>query len=238
MLERSELIGSIGGGRIVLRDPNTHAQAHIALDKGELRADPGKPLKLTLKGELDDVPVAITFDTVRAYELVDPRLPLSFKLNAEAADTALSLSGTIARPIGTEVGLALDAHGQRFDALNKLARASLPPWGPWSANGKFLMSPRGYEVNDLHLQIGESRLAGHGRLDTQRPRPLVDVALAAPVIQLDDFKFGEWSLFEKKPDAGGNPAIANVAMANVHHVIGIFDRSPPIFRMSCSPLMA
>jgi uncharacterized protein involved in outer membrane biogenesis len=28
----------------------------------------------------------------------------------------------------------------------------------------------------------------------------VDVALAAPVIQLDDFKFGEWSLFEKKPD--------------------------------------
>jgi uncharacterized protein involved in outer membrane biogenesis len=200
MLARSELLGSIGGGRIVLRDPNTQAEARVTLDKGELRADPGKELKLTLKGALDDVPISIALDTARAYQLADPGFPLPFKLNAEAADAGITLSGSIARPVGSEIELELDARGNRFDSLNKLARASLPPWGPWSASGKFRMSPRGYEVNELRLQVGESVLHGRGRLDTGSGRPRIDVALTAPVVQLDDFKFGDWSPVEKKPD--------------------------------------
>ena len=200
MLARSELLGSIGGGRIELRDPNTHAEARITLDKGELRADPGMPLKLTLKGALDDVPISIALDTARAYELADSGFPLPFKLNVEAADAGVTLSGSIARPVGSEIELALDARGSRFDSLNKLARASLPPWGPWSAAGKFRMSPRGYEVNELRLQVGESVLDGTGRVDTVSGRPRIDVALTASVIQLDDFKFGDWSPVEKKPD--------------------------------------
>src|ERR1051325_4089491 len=46
------------------------------------------------------------------------------------------------------------------------------------------------------------------------------------------------SSFEKKPANGGKPAMAIVAMKNVQNVMGIFPRRPPIFRMSCSPLMA
>ncbi|HXF17691.1 MAG TPA: AsmA family protein [Burkholderiales bacterium] len=200
MLARSELLGSIGGGRIVLRDPNTHAEARITLDKGELRADPGAQLKLTLKGGLDDVPVSIALETARAYELADPKLPLPFKLDVEAADTGVTLSGNVARPVGSELELALDASGQRFDSLNKLARISLPPWGPWSASGKFRMSPRGYEVNGMRLQVGASVLEGSGRVETQSGRPGIDVVLRAPVVQLDDFKLGDWSPIEKKPD--------------------------------------
>jgi uncharacterized protein involved in outer membrane biogenesis len=200
MLSRSQLLGSIGGGRIVLRDPNTHGEVRITVDKGELRADPGMPLRLTLKGALDDVPVSIALDTARADQLADPKLPLFFKMKAEAADSHVTLSGNIARPIGGELELALDASGTRFDNLNKLAHASLPPWGPWSAAGKFRMSPRGYEVNDLRLQVGESVLAGQGRLDTESGRPRIAIALTAPIIQLDDFKLGDWSPVEKKPD--------------------------------------
>jgi hypothetical protein len=200
MLSRSELLGSIGGGRIVLRDPNTLGEARITVDKGELRADPGKQLRLTLKGALDDVPVSIALETARAYELADLRRPVPFKLNAEAAGSRVTLSGNIARPLGSELELALDAGGTRFDNLNKFARASLPPWGPWSAIGKFRMSPRGYEVNDLRLRVGESMLNGQGRLDTEGGRPRIVIALTAPVIQLDDFKLGDWSPFEKKPD--------------------------------------
>ena len=200
MLERSELLGSIGGGRIVLRDPNTRAEARIALDKGELSAAPGAQLKLTLKGDLDGVPISLALDTARAIQLADPKSPLPFKLNAEAADSSLTLTGSIARPLGSEIELALDSRGQRFDSLNKLARTSLPPWGPWSAAGKFRMSARGYEVDDLRLQIGASVLDGEGRVDTQSGRPRIDVALTSPVIQLDDFKFGDWSPVEKKAD--------------------------------------
>jgi uncharacterized protein involved in outer membrane biogenesis len=200
MLKRSELLGSIGGGRIVLRDPNTRAEAHITLDKGELLAAPGAPLKLTLKGELDRVPIALGLDTASAYQLADAKSPVPFKLDMQAADSDLTLSGSIARPIGSELLLALEAHGGRFDHLNKLARASLPPWGPWTAAGKFRMSPSGYDVTDLRLQIGASVLNGQGRLDTASGRPRLAVALAAPVIQLDDFKLGDWSPVERKSD--------------------------------------
>src|SRR5258708_32917164 len=43
-------------------------------------------------------------------------------------------------------------------------------------------------------------LNGQGRLDTAGSRPRILIALPAPIIQLDDFKFGDWSPVEKKPD--------------------------------------
>lgn len=199
MLARSELIGQINGGRIVLRDANTKGEARIAVDKGELRAEPGKPVRLSIQGGLDDIPVRLALETARADELVNPRLPLPFRFEAEAARTRIDLSGALARPLGSEIELALDMRGPRFDALNPLARASLPPWGPWSATGKFRMSPRGYEVPDLTLQVGQSVLNGRGQLVTAGGRPRIDVSLAAPNIQLDDFRLGDWSPVEKQP---------------------------------------
>ncbi|UCH46498.1 MAG: AsmA family protein [Betaproteobacteria bacterium] len=199
MLERSELVGTVGGGRIVLRDPNTEGEARITVETGELRADPGKPVRLTINGALEDVPVAIAIETAPAKTLADPKLPLQFELNADAVKTSVKLAGKIARPVGSELELALDARGERFADFDELTGASLPPWGPWSANGGFRISPRGYEVNDLRLQVGDSTLTGEGRIDTATGRPRIGVALNAPVIQLDDFKLGEWSPIEQKP---------------------------------------
>ncbi len=200
MLARSELLGEIGGGRITLRDANTKAEARIAVDKGELRAEPGKPLRLAIKGSLDDVPVSMSLETARANELVNPKLQMPFIFEVEAAQTRIKLAGAIARPIGSEIELGMEMQGPRFDSLNKLVRASLPSWGPWSASGVFRMSPRGYEVPNLKLQVGESILNGDGKLDTTGARPRLDVSLSAPNIQLDDFKLGDWSPVEKKPE--------------------------------------
>ena len=200
MLARSELLGQIGGGRIILRDANTRAEARIAVDKGELRADPGKPLRLSIKGSLDDVPVSVSLETARANELINPKLSMPFIFEAETAQTRVKLAGAIARPIGSEIELGLEMNGPRFDSLNKLVRASLPPWGPWSATGVFRMSSRGYEVPNLKLQVGESILNGIGKLDTTGVRPRLDISLSAPHVQLDDFKFGDWSPVDKKPE--------------------------------------
>src|SRR5690606_31225908 len=79
------------------------------------------------------------------------------------------------------------------------ARTELPPWGPWSLGGRFIASARGYEVPDLVLRVGDSRLVGRGRYTSGVQRPRLDVALTAPRVQLDDFRFGAWSPFE--PDA-------------------------------------
>ena len=52
-----------------------------------------------------------------------------------------------------------------------------------------------------------------------------------------EYAFQRISSFEKKPAVSGVPAIAMVAMRNVQKVVGILSFKPPIFRMSCSPLM-
>ncbi len=200
MLARSQLLGSIGGGRIVLRDPNTHGEVRVTVDKGELRAEPGMPLRLTLKGRPRRRAGLDRAGYVACGRIRESRAAIGLQDERRSRRFARHAVRSIARPIGSELGLALDASGTRFDNLNKLAHASLPPWGPWSAVGKFRMSPRGYEVNDLRLQVGESVLAGQGRLDTEGGRPRIAIALTAPVVQLDDFKLGDWSPVEKKPD--------------------------------------
>ncbi|MGH8629257.1 MAG: AsmA family protein, partial [Burkholderiales bacterium] len=158
------------------------------------------PLSLNLSGALDEIPVAITVETAPARDLADPHSRLPFRLVAESEQTQLVLSGGIARPLDNrDVELALELRGPRLDRLDRLVRASLPPWGPWSAAGKFRMWTSGYEVTDLRLQVGESTLTGEGGLRTDTARPRLDISLAAQNIQLDDFRLGEWSAVEKRP---------------------------------------
>jgi hypothetical protein len=67
------------------------------------------------------------------------------------------------------------------------------------------MSASGYEVSSLLMQIGSSRLSGHGKFDTKVVPPRMDIALEAPTIQLDDFKFGDWSPEKSKPSVPAKP---------------------------------
>ena len=202
MLAQSSLVGNVEGGRVTLRDPNTKAQVRIALQKGELRADPGEPVRLDLAGAIDDTPVKLELETAPAAVLVDAARPIPFRFAAEAARTRVALNGSIARPVGAgDIELDLDAAGPRFDALNTLTRTDLPPWGPWRVAGRLRITASGYEVPNLTLAVGSSRLDGRGRLDTTAQPPRIDVSLASPRIQLDDFRLGEWSPVEKKPAA-------------------------------------
>ncbi len=207
VLANSELTLGFDGGHFTLRDANTGGSVRIALDSGELKSAAGKAVRLDLKGSLDSVPVSIAIQTATAVDLLNPSLSIPFKLNTDMTGAALQLSGNINRPFAQkELTLALDMQGTRFDNLNTLARASLPPWGPWSASGKFRMSSSGYEVSSLRLQVGSSELNGHGKLDTRTNPPRIDIALTAPTIQLDDFRFGDWSPEKAKPSASKLPS--------------------------------
>lgn len=201
MIARADLTGNFVGGKLALRDPNTGATALIALETGLLRAAPGDKVRLDLAGTLDAIPIKIGVETASALDLVNPKLRVPFKLALDAAETRVALTGAIARPLGErDIEMALEASGPRFDTLDKLVRASLPPWGPWSAAGRFLMSKQGYAVEDLKLQVGESVLTGTGKFSTDTARPRIDIALSAPNIQLDDFKLQGWTPVEKKPE--------------------------------------
>jgi uncharacterized protein involved in outer membrane biogenesis len=199
MLERSTLDADLDGGSLTLRDPSRRPLVAIALDKGLVRALPGQPVSVTLDGTIDEVPVAIRIASGAVRDVVRPGSQVPFSLEAQAAGARLDLQGKVTLPIQRQEGeLTLRIAGERFDTLDRLARVALPPWGPWSIGGRFVSSERGYEVPDLELRVGESRLNGQGSYTAVGTRPRVDVALTAPRIQLDDFKFGVWSPFEKK----------------------------------------
>jgi uncharacterized protein involved in outer membrane biogenesis len=199
ILEKSALDVDLEQGSLTLRDPARRPLVAIALTKAVVQAPPGKPVTLSLEGSIDDTPVAIRIGTGAVRDILRPGTKVPFSLNAETAGARLSLEGKVSMPIQRQEGeLSVQVAGERFDSLNRLARVELPPWGPWSFGGRFVSSERGYEVPDLQLRVGESHLNGRGSYNPLGARPRLDVALSAPRIQLDNFKFGAWSPFEKK----------------------------------------
>ncbi len=209
MLERSSLLAEVESGQLTLRDPNRTLQLAILVTKGMARAAPGQPITLDLDGAIDATPVTIRITSGALPDFLKTSSRVPFSVAAEAAGARLALSGTVALPITQrEMQLELSVHGERFDSLNGLARVELPPWGPWELGGRFRVSSSGYEVADLRLQVGQSQLNGRGGLMTSGVRPRLDMELAAPRVQLNDFKFDGWSLVEKKDKKPTKPLSA------------------------------
>ncbi len=203
LMANARLQGEATGGKLALRDPNTGKQLRAALERLSLSASPGARIMLQMDGSIDEQPLKATLRSATAKELADPDRRVPFDLALEAAGTNLKLSGSVDRDIDArDVELALTLHGERFNSLDRLLRVSLPPWGPWSVAGRFRMSTRGYAVDDLLLKVGSSSLKGRGTMDTSSGRAKLDIALAAPLIQLDDFRFEGWSALDSDQASG------------------------------------
>ena len=208
-LERSQLQADLRGGRWTLRNPAGQPLVSVALDRGRLEAPPGAPLALRLDGHIDGTPVNLRLGSGRLADLARPGARVPFSLGAEAAGTRLDIDGSVRVPLSQRGGdLTLRLAGARLDSLNRLAHADLPPWGPWLLAGRFAVAGSAYEMPSLELRVGSSRLEGRGSLgfDGERPRALL--ALRAPTVQLDDFRFGDWSPTGAKPSAPAKQAVA------------------------------
>lgn len=202
ILEQSEMGINFQGGHLTLKDANTGSKMLIAINSGELISAAGIPVQLNLAGSLDNAPVSIAIQTSKAADLINPKLPIPFQFNASTSGATINLSGNIERRVAnTDIELSLNMNGNRLDNLDTLTHTSLPPWGPWTVSGNLHISPNGYDLSSLLLQVGSSKLTGQGKLETKAVPPRIDVTLEAPSIQLDDFRFGKWSPEKAKPDA-------------------------------------
>ena len=202
MLERSSLEAKLEGGAWQLRGPGRRVLADIRLKEAYASAPPGKPITVRIDGALDDTPLAIRVTSGALSELGPDAKFAPFSATAEAAGARLALDGRVALPIrlGT-ADLKLNIAGERLDTLNALAHAELPPWGPWSIAGPIRVTATAYEVPELDVRVGSSRLSGRARLDLARERPRLELKVAAPRIQLDDFRLDGWSPVGEKDAA-------------------------------------
>ncbi len=196
-LDASGVLMNIGQGRLVIRDRNTKAAFRLRVESGEIRADPGAPLRVALDGRIFRAPIALRLasGTLREF-FTARRVPVDLLMTGAGA--RLSVSGALApRTDAPDVDLVVGLTGATFAELRPLLRTSLPPWGPYGGAARLRISKWGYEVEDLRFAVGESVLEGRGALNTARqPRPLLDLALTAASIQLDDFPLAEWSPFD------------------------------------------
>jgi uncharacterized protein involved in outer membrane biogenesis len=187
----SEFGVRLSGGGITLRGAAERPLASIRVSEATIGAAAGAPVRARLDGTLDQTPVAIevTGGTLTQVALDPARLPLT--LAATAAGARLTLEGEVALPLGRAGNLMFEMGGERLDTLSGLLRVELPPWGPWSFRGPIKMTSNGYQMPEMQVRVGESRLQGSGRLDVTGPRPRLEVKAGAPRIWLDDFPMPE-----------------------------------------------
>lgn len=193
LINNAKLIAVLSKGEMLFKDPNTQSGLLINISEGALTAMPKESIKLKLLGEINRSPIEVNIDTSRAKDLLDTNKTIPFNLNVQVAKSTLNLSGNVSRVnADASMQLKLEVKGQDLSHLNTLLSADLPPWGPWQINGKFNMTKASYEINDLGLAIGNSKLEGRGQLQTTSSPPSGTLFLRAKAIQLNDFDTSQW----------------------------------------------
>jgi uncharacterized protein involved in outer membrane biogenesis len=200
LLERSSIEARLEGGAWRIRGPaGRRVLATIRLKEALASAPPGKPVTLRIDGALDDAPVAIRVTSGTLADFGPAAKFAPFSATAEAAGARLALDGRVALPVSQATAvLKFDLSGAKLDSLNALAGTRLPPWGPWSVSGPLRVTPNAYEVPDLDVRVGASRLGGQAKIDLARDKPRLEMKVSAPRVQLDDFRLDGWSPVEEK----------------------------------------
>ncbi|UPW17077.1 AsmA family protein [Agarivorans sp. TSD2052] len=193
LLASTQFSAKLKGGYWLLVDPNTQASARVELSEGSLTANPEQPITLALSGQLKQLPLTLSLSTLSLREFTQKPSALPIHLSLELAEVALSAQANLPRPISAQnLTLAVQLSSPKLSQLDRLHGIELPPFGPIKLAGELVLSPQGYAINDMLLAIASSELTGGASLVTSGNKPLLELAVSANNIQLDDFKTGGW----------------------------------------------
>lgn len=203
LAENTAIDARLVGGSLSVLGAAQRPIAEIRLKEALVGAAAGEPVRLRLDGTVDEVPVRIVLSTGSFADLAGDATRVPFSMVAQAAGARLGLDGEVGLPLGSDAKLNFEISGKRLDTLNALARVELPPWGPWSFGGPIRTTATGYELQGLALSVGSSRLVGSAALDLGGAKPRLQVQVAAPTVQLDDFPLPERLVDEPEPVGDG-----------------------------------
>ncbi|HQR71286.1 MAG TPA: AsmA-like C-terminal region-containing protein [Burkholderiaceae bacterium] len=184
---RSAFDVRVYGGSLAVRGAARSTIAEMHVNEARIGALAGEPVRARLDGGIDQTPLTVDVTGGTLADLAERGDHVPFALAAQAAGARLALDGEVSLPLGSGGQLRFEMRGERLDSLSTLARVELPPWGPWSFSGPVHMTTAGYELPSLHAKVGGSQLGGSAALDLSGPRPYLNLQVAAPTIQLDDF---------------------------------------------------
>ena len=184
-----------------LTDANTQAKLPIIIRQGHLSIKPEKPVLLTLDSLIDKEPVLIHIkgSKLADYWVENKQYPLQIKLQGIGAD--LTFKSLFSLPVSKKkLSFSVDLKGEQLDSFNQLFNVDLPPIGPYSLIGSFSITPQGYRIKDLLLQVGSSHLLGNLTLAMNEKPPKLALQLESKRIQINDFDLQGWSSAGKEAD--------------------------------------
>jgi len=205
LIARSQLGVTLEGGRWTLQDPNTGAKLPIEIVDGGIMVAPEQPMSIEVKGKLDQTPVTFIIQGTSLADLISQPEAMTVHIGADAAGAKLTLDGRMALPIHSQdASLEMTFAGASLDSLEELINVDLPPFGPYLLNARFAIVKTGYELSNLHLEVGSSQLDGTMKLNTSGATPLTEIQLKSTRLQLDDFSTAGWEL-ESRPIESERP---------------------------------
>jgi uncharacterized protein involved in outer membrane biogenesis len=184
----------------------------IAIEQAKYTSSPGTSAKISLSGSVNSAPLAIKMSEDGLFGKKSNK-PLTLDMQANLADAELIIEGQLLRKkeATNSFDLSTILKGSRLDNLNEVLGVNLPPLGPYLVKGVMSMEGNTVSLHDMAVEVGDSRLTGEMVLSERKNDsgkvifPLnLNTRLSAESIQLDDFRFGDWSpLTTEKEETSG-----------------------------------
>ncbi|MBW1749673.1 MAG: AsmA family protein [Deltaproteobacteria bacterium] len=173
----------------------------IAIEQANYASSPGTSARISLTGSVNSSPLAIKMSEDGLFGKKSNK-PLTLDMQVNLADAELIIEGQLLRKKETANSFDLSTilKGTRLDNLNEVLGFNLPPLGPYLVKGVLSMEKNTFSLHDMAVEIGDSILNGEMVLSGRKNDrgkvifPLnLNTRLSAESIQLDNFRFGDWS---------------------------------------------
>jgi len=199
------------------------ADVSFAVRQGELHRKFGEPGRFHFVGAIGEAPCDIQMEFRQEVRGDQPKAAygsvsgtvgdMKFLVDAQAADKA----------IAEDAKFTFSLNGKRLNTLNSVWGLNLPALGPYSAKGILSPSTAKFTLQEMDLSIGTSKLTGSAVVETAGARPVVTLDLAAPTLQLDDFRGPTRSVPGQADGSGAAPTTARRDPPLSHAVLSRFD---------------
>lgn len=174
-LQRSLPPGAVGSGTL----------------SATLEAAPGKPSRLTARGELGGRSVELEAEGPAVDALAGSEQALPLKLRATLGDARIDADGAISRRGDATARVRVE--GGRLDQLGDLLGVALPEVQPYAAAASLALSNGAVHFTGLDASFGRSRLTGSLAIERRQVgRSRYSAALHAPVLHLEDVGASRW----------------------------------------------
>jgi uncharacterized protein involved in outer membrane biogenesis len=197
---------------VAWHDQETGERENLIVEECTGAAVAGEPIRLSLAGSVREKPFELRLGAGHLSDLLTarPEMPLDLELSVAGARLAIGLDfDALDAPLAEDTEVGARAAGsywltfelKRLDELGRLLGIELPPLGPIAVRAEAQIEPKHWQLSELALRVGETRLDGSASIRDGAQRPLAELELTSTRFRIDDFQAEGWSL-AGGPDKG------------------------------------